>query len=133
MSSVRCLIFLLIVLSGISCAGKSSSQVQYPTLTPVGGEADTVAFGNLAEGECAVAKFSLFNNDSVPVSILSVDSGCGCIVVDYPTKPVATQQTAPLSVTFYTDALAGEVLKRVSFTLAGAESPYVLWVTATVR
>ena len=63
----------------------------------------TIYYGKLSKGDNGEREFKFYNTDKqYPLSILKVTPSCGCMVVDYPKKPIKPGQTGIIKVKYDT-------------------------------
>lgn len=65
-------------------------------------------------------KFTMTNNGSGAVAILSARASCGCTEPSFPRKPVAPGEEAVVNVGFNTTGQRGEIDKEVTLRLRAA-------------
>ena len=57
-------------------------------------------FGDLLQGEVVTYSFHFTNTGNAPLLISTVNSSCGCTVVDYPREPIAPGKTGTIKATY---------------------------------
>lgn len=97
------------------------------------GGSDTLRLGRLGSGEQALVRFSLRNQSTVPLVILSHELTCGCIELHYENKPVAVGGYLPVEMQFDSRGLYGWQLKLFYLRLHGSDHPLKCYVEAIVE
>lgn len=60
------------------------------------------SFGFVKQGEIVKLVFEFTNTGKEPLVISEANAECSCTTVDYPVKPIASQQTGTITVSFDT-------------------------------
>jgi len=118
-----------IIVSAAFCAIPAFSTV----LRAQGIEAVTgvVDCGQVEYRVPVTAEFELKNSSSRGLTINKVETGCGCLAVEYPTKTIASKETFALKVTY--DAMSmGHFEKYVDVYCDGSDEPTELWLKGMV-
>lgn len=78
-------------------------------------------FGTVTtEADPVVHTFTITNNGSGAVAILSARASCGCTEPSYQRKPIMPGESAPVTLTFLPAGQRGEVDKNVTLRLKAA-------------
>ena len=85
-----------------------------------------IHFGRIKEGEVPFCEFSFRNTTNVPVVIVDCQTDCGCVVVDYPTKPIAVGEVGECCIEFHSTLQYGRRDYDVSFELSSGRRYNVL-------
>ena len=127
-----CAIFAL-ALSFVGCAGRSEKGgVRIKEVAPTSeAECDTVNFGHIAMGETPFYEFA-FRATGTPLTIISCESECGCVTVDYPHKPIAVGEVGVCRVEFHSAGQFGHRNYNLRFHLEPM-ADYTLHVKAVVE
>lgn len=137
---MRLLVGLFVVLWAAACGSRSATK-QLPTgqMIAIGATVagtigtDTVRFGHMHEGECAVLPLLLRNDTAHPLVIRSVERSCGCTSLDYENQPIMPGQLLPVRLAFDSRGVWGWQLKGVKIHFAGLAAPHRIVVEAEVE
>lgn len=97
------------------------------------GVIDTLGFGNMSSGEMAVKEVWLENRTSRPLVISQLKRNCGCVTMDYETRPFLRGEQLKLQVTFDSRGEWGWQLKVADVYFAGFDKALRLYVDADIR
>lgn len=97
------------------------------------GVVDTIGFGRMSSGEMAVKEVWLENRTSRPLVISQLKRNCGCVTMDYESRPVLRGERLKLQVTFDSRGEWGWQLKVADVCFAGFERTLRLYVDADIR
>ncbi len=89
-------------------------------------------FGVIPEGEMVSTRFEFLNFGTDNISIVSVESSCGCLPVYYDTGGVSTGNVGYIDMEFYSENRPGFFQKTAVVQLSNGES-FVLSVTGEVQ
>jgi hypothetical protein len=87
--------------------------------------------GDVLFGKPVTARFELRNRSLRQLNIDTVETSCGCTVVEYPQKPVSLGQRFSISATFDAQML-GHFNKQVAVYFRGFNKPLYLTLTGVV-
>lgn len=62
---------------------------------------DTLNFGKVRAGEVVERTFFLSNTSEAPVLIVTTDTSCGCLEMEYPREPIVAGGSVNAKMTFY--------------------------------
>ncbi len=85
-----------------------------------------INFGRVKEGEVPFYEFAFRNTTDEPVVILNAETSCGCVTVDYPTKPIATNDVGECCIEFHSTLQYGVRNYDVRFELSTGQCYNVL-------
>ena len=131
-------IFLLSVLA--SClpkqkgAEKSSflKPIKVTGITEIKFNEEIHDFGMLKSGEIVVASFTFSNTGEHNLVIDEIESGCGCIKVDFPKEPVKVNGKGVVEVEFDSSGMFGKQYKTIEIH-ANFKEPKQLAIFAVVK
>lgn len=63
--------------------------------------ADTLDFGKVRAGEVVEREFLLSNPSTAPLLIVTTDTSCGCLKMEYSREPITAEGTTTAKMTFY--------------------------------
>lgn len=81
-----------------------------------------IDFGRLQQGEVPFYEFAFRNTTDAPLVILGFETECGCVVGEYPTKPIEVGDMAVCRVEFYSAGQFGQRRYDVGFELSSGAS-----------
>ena len=103
-----------VIINEVDVAQINSDSVKY------------ICFGRVKEGEVPFYKFSFRNTTETPIVVVSCETSCGCIVVDYPTKPIAVNEVGECRMKLYSTMQYGRRSYDVNFELSSGKRYNVL-------
>lgn len=99
----------------------------------VGQAADTLRFGRMHAGEIAVQELLLINRTGSPTAVVSYDRSCGCVGVEFDSRPLAPDRTQRVTVSFDSRGERGWQFKTLDLRFAGCERPLRFFIEAEVE
>jgi hypothetical protein len=103
MKKTFCLYLIFIFFASSAIAQNKAESLPMETNIPYGKLAfveKTYNFGKIRKGEKITTSFFYKNTGSKPVTILQVQTSCGCTVTTWEKKPIQVGKTGEISVTF---------------------------------
>lgn len=94
---------------------------------------DTLHFGKVRAGEVVERSFALSNTSAQPLLILSTETSCGCLVLDYPQEPIASGESRQVKMTFYSLGYNYFVPRAFYITTSASATPKKILVTADME
>ena len=94
---------------------------------------DTLHFGKVRAGEVVERSFALSNTSAQPLLILSTETSCGCLVLDYPQEPIASGESQQVMMTFYSSGYNYFVPRAFYITTSASATPKKILVTADME
>lgn len=122
----------------LSCGGRTARQVavvgnrQVISLVDTL-RVDTLDFGKVRAGEVVERDFLLSNPSAEPVVILSTETSCGCLEMEYPHEPVMAGTNSVAKMTFYSSGYNYFVPRAFYITTSASHSPKKLVVVADME
>jgi len=92
---------------------------------------DVIDCGQVAYRQPVTSEFELKNDSNRPLTISNVDTGCGCLVADYPHGEIGAKDKFTVRVT-YDAAQMGHFEKMIDVYCHGDEAPFTLWIKGMV-
>lgn len=90
-------------------------------------------FGKISRGEVLCYAFKYKNTGKENLIIKSIETDCGCTVVDYNKKPLAAGQERKLEISFNSTGKYGSIYKEIRIFANTADSPIKLYISAEVK
>ena len=90
-------------------------------------------FGTIRSGEIVAYSFEFQNSGNAGLIIEHVESDCGCLTADYPTKTIQAGETGYIDVEFSSAGEAGKVYKEIVLTSNAKKKKTILAITANVK
>ena len=100
-------------------------------IKPVSFDKTTHNFGLIEKGNPATATFTIKNNGTEPLVIISVKSSCGCTVPSYPKQPLQSGKTGEIKLT-YNSKISGYFKKSAQVKTKDGKI-HVLYIEGTVK
>lgn len=94
--------------------------------------ADTIDFGRVRPGEVLTRSLTLANDSQSPVLIVSTDTSCGCLEMEYPEEPIGAGKVVEVKLTFYSSGYNYFAPRSFYLNTSAANEPKRLVVTATM-
>lgn len=94
-------------LSMLSCGGRSSRPARQTTdrrqvISLVDTlSTDTLDFGKVRAGEVVELELLLGNPSKAPILVVTTDTSCGCLKMEYTREPIPSGSTAEAKMTFF--------------------------------
>ncbi|RFS19421.1 DUF1573 domain-containing protein [Chitinophaga silvatica] len=89
-------------------------------------------FGSIPSGKEAICIFKFRNTGEQPLSIVSINTGCGCTAADYPLTQIPAGDSASISITY--DAKTAGIFNRpISVVTNAIKSPTILMIKGLVK
>lgn len=104
-------------------AGATKATIEFSTKTH--------DFGNLEEGDPAVAEFTFKNTGDEPLIIQNVKPSCGCTTPYWSKEPIAPGKTGVIKASYGTKGRPGTFNKSVTVTSTAGKT--VLYIKGTVK
>lgn len=92
---------------------------------------DTIDFGRVRSGEVLVRSLALKNSSERPVLLITNETSCGCLEMEYPKEPIKGGEAVEAKMTFFSSGY--NYFAPRSFTLVTTASSKRLVVTATIE
>lgn len=86
-------------------------------------KAESHNFGKTEQGKPITHEFVFTNKGTGPLTILKVESSCGCTTPEFTKTPVAPGKTGIIRATF--DAIAGGIFNKPLTVISDGESPSI--------
>ena len=118
-----CVLRLVFLLVGVS--------VSQPKISVV--EGTQFDFGKVDLGETIIKKLTLKNTGNEMLSISNVSTSCGCTVAQLAKRDLSPNDTALLTITFYTKDVVGSAVRRQVFVRSNDSTQSKLTITMTAR
>ena len=118
-----CVLRLVFLLVGVS--------VSQPKISVV--EGTQFDFGKVDLGETIIKKLTLKNTGNEMLSISNVSTSCGCTVAQLAKRDISPNDTALLTITFYTKDVVGSAVRRQVFVRSNDSTQSKLTITMTAR
>ncbi len=116
----RVLIASMIAASCVACEQQTAQKTSGNGKAEI--EQTTIDLGELDEGDMAGARFKIKNSGNGPLTILNVETSCGCTEAHFDKKPIATESTETIEIVFDTRGLSGYQYKTAVIVTDGSES-----------
>ena len=132
---LRIVAILLALCSLVGCAApndKANAVIAEVDVAQIPDSAVCVNFGRLQQGEVPFYEFQFRNSTDDPIVVLDFESECGCVIADYPTKPIGVGETAVCRVEFHSAGQFGKREYDVSFGLS-SQRMYKLQIGAEIE
>ncbi len=132
---------ILAVCTFVGCSAPKAKESNVATTTAlnevdieqiVSDSAKIIHFGRVQEGEVPFYEFSFRNTTDTPVVIVDCQTDCGCVVVDYPTKPIAVGEVGECCIEFHSTLQYGRRDYGVCFELSSG-SNYNMLIEAEIE
>ena len=94
---------------------------------------DTIHFGQVRTGEVLVRSLALKNGSESPVVLISTDTSCGCLELEYPKEPLQAGQMVEAKMSFYSSGYNYFVPRSFMLVTSASKSPKRLVVTADIN
>ena len=94
---------------------------------------DTVHFGRVRAGEVVERTFMFSNPSSAPVVIVTTDTSCGCLKMDYSREPLAAGTKTEAKMTFYSSGYNYFVPRAFYIVTSASMAPKKIVVTADME
>jgi len=91
-------------------------------------DADTWDFGQIKQGMVVTHTFTLKNESSKPLNIVSVNTSCGCTVSEVKKKVLVPQESTALDVKFNSKGYSGAVQQFVYVNTDDLDKPIVRFI-----
>jgi hypothetical protein len=111
-SFISILFFLTIVIVS------AQAEKKYPKITF---EETTINYGKITTESSGRRSFKFTNTGEVPLIIQKVKGSCGCVVLDYPKRPIMPNEKATIDIV-YNVLKVGRISRTVTVT-ANTEKP----------
>jgi hypothetical protein len=111
-SFISILFFLTIVIVS------AQAEKKYPKMTF---EETTINYGKITTESSGRRSFKFTNTGEVPLIIQKVKGSCGCVVLDYPKRPIMPNEKATIDIV-YNVLKVGRISRTVTVT-ANTEKP----------
>lgn len=93
---------------------------------------DTIDFGRVRSGEVLVRPLALCNSSQRPVVLITTNTSCGCLELDYPKEPVVAGGAVKAEMTFFSSGYNYFPPRSFLLVTSASMSPKKLVVTATI-
>ena len=93
---------------------------------------DTIDFGRVRSGEVLVRPLALRNSSQRPVVLITTNTSCGCLELDYPKEPVVAGRAVKAEMTFFSSGYNYFPPRSFLLVTSASMSPKKLVVTATI-
>lgn len=137
----------LLTLLGTACGGRGSATAGAPAReeAPIGqtivltdstartSGGDTVRFGLMQSGEIAVKPLVLHNRTERPLLLTGTTQNCGCVSLEYDTRPIQAGERRAARLCFDARGLTGWQFKAIDLHVAGMERTVRLYVDVDVE
>lgn len=94
---------------------------------------DTLDFGVVKAGEVVERTFALLNESSSPVLIVTTDTSCGCLELDYAREPILSGQKVAATMRFFSSGYNYFPPRAFYIVSSASLGPKKLVVTATME
>jgi len=118
-------IFILFVFISVIT---SFSQEKKPIITF---EKEVIDYGKITSDDNARRVFKFTNTGNAPLIIEKVKGSCGCVVLDYPKKPIMPNESAEIEI-IYNILKKGKISRTVTVTSNATEPIKVLKIKGRV-
>ena len=95
--------------------------------------ADTLHFGKVRAGEVVERTLLLANPSTAPVVIVTTDTSCGCLKMDYSREPLSAGEKTEATMTFYSSGYNYFVPRAFYIVTSASLAPKKLVVTADME
>ncbi|MBR2629065.1 MAG: DUF1573 domain-containing protein [Alistipes sp.] len=132
---LRVVAIFLALYSFVGCVtpnDKAKAAVPEIDVVQIPDSAVSVNFGRLQQGEVPFYEFQIRNSTDKPIVVLDFESECGCLVAEYPTKPIGVGEAAMCRIEFYSAGQFGKRVYDVSFGLS-LQKRYKLQIRAEIE
>lgn len=121
---VPCVICLMVVISSAGCAtwGGSAAKRMSREISRVWD------FGTIKEGAQAQHTFLLANEGKKPLSIISVNTSCGCTVSDVEKRLLEPGESTQVTVAFDSKGYSGEIRQYIYIGTDDPKDPLIKFV-----
>lgn len=130
-----------------ACGGRGCATAEAPAQkdTPIGqtivltdstartSGGDTVRFGLMQSGEIAVKPLVLHNRTERPLLLTGTTQNCGCVSLEYDTRPIQAGERRAARLCFDARGLTGWQFKAIDLHVAGMERTVRLYVDVDVE
>lgn len=94
---------------------------------------DTLDFGRVRAGEIVEREFLLTNPSETPVVVVTTDTSCGCLQMDYSREPLMAGESAVAKMTFYSSGYNYFVPRAFYIVTSASHAPKKILVTAEME
>lgn len=126
---------ILALCAFVACVSSNDkAKTTYPEIdvAQLPDSALVVNFGNLNQGEVPFYEFLLCNSGDEPLVIVGFETECGCVIAEYPTKPIAAGDSALCRVEFHSAGQFGRRTYDVKFALSSKQE-YKMLICAEIE
>ncbi|MBO7197340.1 MAG: DUF1573 domain-containing protein [Tidjanibacter sp.] len=94
---------------------------------------DTIDFGKVRAGEVVERSFALVNEGEAPVVVVTTDTSCGCLELDYSKEPIRSGKKSVARLTFYSSGYTYFVPRAFYIVSTASLAPKKLVVVAEME
>ncbi len=94
-------------------------------------EKEVIDFGKITSKDNARRVFKFTNTGNAPLILYKVKGSCGCVVLDYPKKPIMPNESAEIEI-IYNVLKKGKISRTVTVTSNATEPIKVLKIKGRV-
>lgn len=94
---------------------------------------DTLDFGKVRAGEVVERSFVLSNPSEAPLIIVTTDTSCGCLKLEYERKPISAGDRSEATMIFYSSGYNYFVPRAFYITTSASLMPKKIIVTADME
>lgn len=134
------LLTALLVCGMCGCGHRTARKATKPNLDAVqcvslsdSLRVDTLDFGVVKAGEVVERTFALLNESSSPVLIVTTDTSCGCLELDYAREPIAAGAKVAATMRFFSSGYNYFPPRAFYIVSSASLGPKKLVVTATME
>lgn len=93
---------------------------------------DTIDFGKVRSGEVLERRLALKNSSERPIVLITTDTSCGCLELEYPKEPVKGGEAVEAKMTFFSSGYNYFAPRSFTLVTTASKLPKRLVVTATI-
>jgi hypothetical protein len=89
---MRLLVFFILISTGIYSQKKATPIMEFET--------EVINYGKINQQSSGKKTFKFTNVGNAPLIIQKVKGSCGCVVMDFPKKPIMPNETGEIKITY---------------------------------
>ncbi len=127
--------FLLVGCGGNNTKRTTTNTLDARTVIDVSdcARVDTLNFGRVRAGEVVEIALALANTSEKPLLVLSTETSCGCLEMEYPREPLEAGASSAAKMTFYSSGYNYFVPRAFYITTSASQIPKKLVVVADME
>lgn len=126
------LLMLSCVGRGVTLKSSATDHLQTIVLTD-SMRVDTIDFGRVRAGEVVERTVALENKGVAPLVIVTTDTSCGCLELDYVREPISAGEKSVAKMTFYSSGYNYFVPRAFYIVTSATMGPKKIIVTADME